>query len=89
MHESRDSERSLRVSHVSPLRALQPCSCPPAAATHQVIYFVGRAISGEDTIDSLTTRADMYATRMEWVSANRQRIIDCIVQLMEERDPNF
>ncbi|KAG8471237.1 hypothetical protein KFE25_009658 [Diacronema lutheri] len=54
-----------------------------------VVYFVGRAISGEDTIDSLTTRADMYATRMEWVSANRQRIVDCIVQLLQERDPSF
>jgi Ser/Thr protein kinase RdoA (MazF antagonist) len=54
-----------------------------------VIYFVGRAISGEDTIDSLTTRAEMYATRMEWVSANRQRIIDCIAELMSEKDPAF
>lgn len=63
-------------------------SCPRRAPHPQVIYFVGRALSGEDTIDSLTSRAEMYATRMEWVSANRQRIVDCIAQQMKARDPD-
>ncbi|KAJ1624045.1 hypothetical protein T492DRAFT_882537, partial [Pavlovales sp. CCMP2436] len=53
------------------------------------VYFVGRAIAGEDTIDSLTTRAGMYATRMEWVRANRQRIVDFLVELMKEKDSDF
>mmetsp|Transcript_17429 Transcript_17429/g.32889 ORF Transcript_17429/g.32889 Transcript_17429/m.32889 type:complete len:418 (-) Transcript_17429:148-1401(-) len=43
-----------------------------------VVYFVGRAAAGEDSINSLTKRADMYADRMVWVSANRQKIVDSI-----------
>lgn len=40
-----------------------------------VIYFVGRAIAGEDSIASLTTRAKMYADRIAWVNRNRQAIV--------------
>lgn len=40
-----------------------------------VIYFVGRAIAGEDSIASLTTRAKMYADRIAWVNTNRQSIV--------------
>lgn len=29
-----------------------------------VVYFVGRALAGEDSLDSLITRADTYATRV-------------------------
>jgi Ser/Thr protein kinase RdoA (MazF antagonist) len=54
-----------------------------------VVYFVGRALAGEDTIDSLTTRAATYATRMEWVRANRRAITDCLVELMRTHDPDF
>ena len=43
------------------------------------VYFVGRAIAGEDSIDELTSRADMYAQRMVWVRDNRERIVDCIL----------
>jgi mannose-6-phosphate isomerase-like protein (cupin superfamily) len=39
-----------------------------------VVYFVGRAASGEDSIESLTKRADMYADRIVWVRENRDRI---------------
>ena len=42
------------------------------------VYFVGRAIAKEDTIESLTKRADMYAARMVWVRDNREKIVECI-----------
>ena len=35
-----------------------------------VVYFVGRALAGEDDIKSLTTRAEAYAARVRWVNAN-------------------
>lgn len=35
-----------------------------------VVYFVGRALAGEDDIKSLTSRAETYANRVRWVNAN-------------------
>ncbi|KAG1667858.1 hypothetical protein FOA52_011046 [Chlamydomonas sp. UWO 241] len=35
------------------------------------VYFTGRAIAGEDSLDSLTSRAPAYAKRVKWVNANR------------------
>ncbi|KAJ9508668.1 hypothetical protein QJQ45_027963, partial [Haematococcus lacustris] len=35
-----------------------------------VVYFIGRAVSKEDSIDSLTSRAGTYAKRVRWVNAN-------------------
>ncbi len=43
-----------------------------------VVYFVGRALSKEDDIYSITTRLENYNTRIEWVNANAQAIIDSI-----------
>jgi homoserine kinase type II len=42
---------------------------------NNVVYFVGRAIAGEDDISSLTTRADMYLTRIQWIHAHREEIV--------------
>ena len=42
------------------------------------VYFVGRAIAKEDSIESLTKRADMYAQRMVWVRDNREKIVESI-----------
>lgn len=39
-----------------------------------VVYFIGRAISGEDNISSLTSRLEMYVNRMEWVRKNADAI---------------
>ena len=49
------------------------------------VYFVGRALSGQDTIASLTTRADMYAQRVLWVNDNRDRITECVAKRMREK----
>ena len=35
-----------------------------------VIYFTGRALAGEDGIESLTSRAAAYARRVRWLEAN-------------------
>jgi Ser/Thr protein kinase RdoA (MazF antagonist) len=40
-----------------------------------VIYFVGRAIAGEDDITSLTSRADEYARRIRWIEANEDVLL--------------
>lgn len=42
------------------------------------VYFVGRARAGEDSIESLTTRADAYAKRVQWVRANADAIVDAL-----------
>lgn len=43
-----------------------------------VVYFVGRAVAGEDTIESLTSRAASYASRVRWVDENRAAIAAAI-----------
>lgn len=42
------------------------------------VYFVGRALSKEDDISSITTRLENYNKRVEWVNTNAQAIIDSI-----------
>eukprot|EP00955_Chlamydomonas_euryale_P077133 362866-Chlamydomonas_euryale.AAC.4 len=42
------------------------------------IYFTGRAIAGEDSLESLTSRAPAYARRVKWVNANRDAIQSAI-----------
>jgi homoserine kinase type II len=39
-----------------------------------VVYFVGRAIAREDSITSLTIRAQNYLNRIKWIKANREVI---------------
>jgi homoserine kinase type II len=45
-----------------------------------VVYFTGRAIAGEDGLDSLTSRAGTYAKRVKWVNANKDAIKNTIKQ---------
>ena len=40
-----------------------------------VVYFVGRAMAGEDSIDSLTTRAEMYYNRIKWIKEHYENIV--------------
>lgn len=47
-----------------------------------VIYFTGRALAGEDSIESLTSRAGSYAKRVQWVNANREAIVESVKQMM-------
>jgi len=53
---------------------------------HNCVYFVGRAITGEDTIDTLTTRANMYAERIIWVRKHEKEIVATISDLMRSKD---
>ena len=39
-----------------------------------VVYFVGRAIAGEDDISSLTTRIANYCGRVQWIKKNGEAI---------------
>ena len=43
-----------------------------------VVYFVGRALCGEDDISSLTTRIGNYVGRVHWIKENGQKIRDSI-----------
>jgi homoserine kinase type II len=68
---------------------LQECQAIPDLINLRVlsncIYFVGRAISGQDNIVSLTSRADMYAQRVLWVNENKHRITECITSRLETK----
>lgn len=47
-----------------------------------VLFFIGRSLAGEDTIEAFTKRAKMYADRVVWVNSNRQAITDAICSQM-------
>ena len=42
------------------------------------VYFVGRGVSGEDSFDALTTRAEMYYNRIQWIKTHQQDIVDIV-----------
>ncbi|GIL44285.1 hypothetical protein Vafri_1797 [Volvox africanus] len=46
------------------------------------VYFTGRAIAGEDSLESLTSRAGSYAKRVRWVNANREALVAVIREKM-------
>ena len=60
-------EEITSVPHLMKLRILS-----------NVVYFVGRAISGEDTIEQLTDRAGGYAKRCTWINSNGDRLIESL-----------
>ena len=49
-----------------------------------VVYFVGRALGNEDSIDALTSRAATYAGRVQWIKDNSQAIIDLVSSKMSK-----
>lgn len=48
-----------------------------------VVYFVGRALSKEDGIESLTSRAATYAGRVQWIRDNSKAIRDLLTSRMK------
>ena len=40
-----------------------------------VVYFVGRALAGEDQISTLTSRIETYCTRLRWLKNNEREIV--------------
>lgn len=47
-----------------------------------VVFFVGRTITGEDDAEQLTSRAGMYSARIEWLLDNRETITKLIEREM-------
>jgi Ser/Thr protein kinase RdoA (MazF antagonist) len=45
-----------------------------------VVYFVGRAITNEDNISSLTKRIENYTTRVRWIKDHEKEIQDILVK---------
>lgn len=43
-----------------------------------VVYFVGRAIAGEDSLVTLTDRIATYCKRVSWIKSNATVISDLI-----------
>ena len=50
-----------------------------------VVYFVGRALGKESSIDDLITRARTYSNRVSWLKSNREAIIDMIDAKMKSK----
>lgn len=48
------------------------------------VYFTGRALAKEDSLESLTSRAGAYAKRVRWVNANRDAIKRSIEAKMKQ-----
>uniref|UniRef100_A0A7S3RAN5 Aminoglycoside phosphotransferase domain-containing protein n=1 Tax=Dunaliella tertiolecta TaxID=3047 RepID=A0A7S3RAN5_DUNTE len=46
------------------------------------VYFTGRAVGKEDSIEALTSRAAQYAKRVRWVNANREKLVGAIKDKM-------
>jgi homoserine kinase type II len=49
-----------------------------------VVYFVGRKLGNEDTIDALTSRAAIYAGRVKWIKDNSAAIVTMISSKMRK-----
>lgn len=47
-----------------------------------VVYFMGRAVAGEDNYDALTLRAENYYKRIEWLKNNREEIVQIVKNKM-------
>jgi hypothetical protein len=47
-----------------------------------VVYFTSRAMAGEDSLESLTSRAGSYAKRVRWVNANRGAMVEALGRRM-------
>ena len=43
-----------------------------------VVYFTGRAVVGEDSISSLTSRAASYAKRVRWINCHRMALVGVV-----------
>jgi homoserine kinase type II len=50
-----------------------------------VIYFVGRAIAGEDSLVTLTDRIATYCKRVSWIKSNAMVISDLIANKFSSR----
>ena len=46
-----------------------------------VIYFIGRIISEEDSLSTLTSRISTYCKRISWINANSSAISDLMSKL--------
>ena len=49
-----------------------------------VVYFVGRAVAGEDQYCTITAKLSAYLKRVEWLRRNRQYILDAFDQAGRE-----
>jgi homoserine kinase type II len=49
-----------------------------------VVYFVGRAVAGEDSTAPLTSRAELYAKRVRWVYGKREWMVGMLRETLVE-----
>ena len=51
-----------------------------------VVYFVGRALAGEDLMSTLTSRIETYCKRLRWLKTNESEIVTLIKGKFAARD---
>ena len=49
------------------------------------VYFVGRALAGEDSMERLAGRAETYAQRLRWIDAHGDAIRTMLQSKVNER----
>jgi hypothetical protein len=49
---------------------------------NNVVYFAGRALNGEDSVEPLRGRAGVYATRCKWLDANESYFVGLLQSLV-------
>lgn len=47
-----------------------------------VVFFVGRALAGEDGWSTLTNRLEAYETRVKWAHTNAAAVTQLVLQLV-------
>lgn len=52
---------------------------------NNVAFFIGRWLSGEDSLEPLTGRADTYRKRCEWVDANAAWLVGLLEAALLEK----
>lgn len=49
---------------------------------NNVVYFAGRALNGEDSVEPLRGRAGVYAKRCQWLDENSQYFVGLLQALV-------
>ena len=47
-----------------------------------VVYFAGRALAGEDSVEPLRGRAELYANRCKWLDENESYFCGLLARLV-------
>ncbi|KAL3823079.1 hypothetical protein ACHAXA_011131 [Cyclostephanos tholiformis] len=63
---------------LTPIEIESMCTLIRLRILSNVVYFVGRALAGEDQLSTLTCRIDNYCQRLRWIKSNEEAIVSLI-----------